>query len=280
MQAAENFTHSPTWQVIHATAVGSAHLNNGLPCQDAAGWRLLPSGILAIALADGAGSAIQAEIAASLAVAEALESLGNSPANQTPEDMDAWSTAIQQAFFTAREAILKQAADAGLEPHDYATTLTCLVADSDGVIFGQVGDGALVARTPHGDLYTLARPQRGAYANETLFLTMPEAIERAEFQAVELDLAGLAVMSDGLLRLALQLPGYQPHTPFFTPLWAFAARAGSDELAGLQLAQFLASERVCARTDDDKSLVIAVLPGYDPHLPAVDADPLITGTEG
>jgi len=73
-----------------------------------------------------------------------------------------------------------------------------------------------------------------------------------------LELAGLALMSDGLSRLALQLPAYTPHAPFFIPLWAFAAQAGMGNLANQELAAFLASDRVCARTDDDKSLVIAV----------------------
>ena len=270
MQAANLTPKRPIWQVVHAKAVGSAHRISGLPCQDAADWRLLPSGILAVALADGAGSAPMAESGANLAVAEALAWLENSPANQTPEDMGAWGSAVEQAFRSAREILLVEANEAQLPPGAYATTLTCLVAASNGLVLGQVGDGAVIGRTTLGDLYTLTLPQRGDYANETLFLTMPDALEQAYFQAVELDLAGLAIMSDGLIRLALQLPGYTPHSPFFTPLWAFAARAGSGVQASQQLAEFLASERVCSRTDDDKSLVIAVLPeSYNPD-PAVD----------
>jgi len=68
----------------------------------------------------------------------------------------------------------------------------------------------------------------------------------------------LAVMSDGLTRLALKLPANEPHPPFFQPLFAFASAADGQAQAEEQLAAFLASERVCARTDDDKSLVIAV----------------------
>jgi hypothetical protein len=264
MQVAQPPPDRPLWQVVHAQAVGSSHLSSGLPCQDVAAWRLLPSGILAIALADGAGSAPLAEVGANLAVAEALSSLENSPANQTPEQVDAWAAAIQQAFEAARDSLAREAEAAGLQPNVFATTLTCLAATHQEVIFGQVGDGVLVARNPQGDLFTLTQPQRGEYANETLFLTMPEALERGFFNVELLDVAALAVMSDGLSRLALHLPGYAPHGPFFAPLWRFAARAVSDgDQASQQLAEFLASERVCARTDDDKSLVIAVRPDYD-----------------
>lgn len=52
----------------------------------------------------------------------------------------------------------------------------------------------------------------------------------------------------------------KPHVPFFQPLVAFAARAENQTDAREQLTAFLASERVCARTDDDKTLVLAVCP--------------------
>ena len=246
------------WQVIHALSVGTSHLNSGLACQDAADWRLLPSGLLAIALADGAGSAPEFETGANLAVTEALISLENAAANDTPDDPNAWALAVQEAFLAARQALEAEAAAAGLPVQAFATTLISLVAAGDGLVLGQIGDGVLVALTPSGGLHTLTQPQRGQYVNETWFLTMPGALERAYFQVIELELAGLAVMSDGLSRLALQLPSYAPHAPFFIPLWSFTAQAQSGELANQELAAFLGSERVCARTDDDKSLVIAV----------------------
>ena len=248
----------PTWRVVHAKATGTSHINSGLPCQDAVAWRLLPSGLLAIGLADGAGSAAMAETGANLAVTAALQVLEDSDVNQAPEDIPAWGEAVQAAFRGARDCLLVEAKTAGLTPNTFATTLTCLIAAGNWLVLGQVGDGVLVTRTPQGDHYTLSQPQRGEYANETVFLTMPDAFDRAYFQAVELDLAGLAVMSDGLLRLAVQLPDYTPYKPFFSPLWRFASKSEPGALANEQLGEFLKSERVCSRTDDDKSLVIAV----------------------
>jgi hypothetical protein len=280
MQAAEFSTGQGAWRVVHARATGTSHITSGLPCQDALGWRLLPCGLLAIALADGAGSAPMSETGAGLAVEEALTSLENSPANQTPQDMEAWGVAMQQVFQTARARLLREAETVGLPANALATTLTCLIAAEDGLVFGQVGDGLLIARTPQGDLYTLSQAQRGEYANETVFLTMEDALERVYLRAVELDLSGLALMSDGLMRLAVQLPDYTPHSPFFVPLWAFAARNGPTRLANLQLAEFLASERVCSRTDDDKSLVIAVKPGYDFQAPTPDQAQSTNQAEG
>jgi hypothetical protein len=262
MQKAEPSPTSLEWQVVHATVIGSTHLSSGIPCQDAAGWCMLPSGLLAVALADGAGSAKQAETGANLAVAKALASLGNSNISENPQDLNTWSAAIQQAFLEAREILVEEAIGVGAPPNEYATTLTCLVASNRYAAVGQVGDGAIIARTTAGELQILAQPQRGEYANETSFITMPDALEHGFYQVVEVEVAGLVLMSDGLIRMALQLPGYTPHVPFFKPLWTFAAGANMDEKANLQLAEFLASERVCARTDDDKSLVIAVIKGF------------------
>jgi hypothetical protein len=65
------------------------------------------------------------------------------------------------------------------------------------------------------------------------------------------------VLSDGLLRLALRLPSGEPYPPFFQPLFGFAAAALPEDQANEQLSAFLNSKRVCDRTDDDKTLVLA-----------------------
>jgi hypothetical protein len=67
----------------------------------------------------------------------------------------------------------------------------------------------------------------------------------------------VAVMTDGLLRLVLDMNRNQPHRPFFQPLLAFAAQVSDPGEANAQLTAFLGSERVNARTDDDKTLVLA-----------------------
>jgi hypothetical protein len=70
-------------------------------------------------------------------------------------------------------------------------------------------------------------------------------------------------MSDGLTRLALKRPNNEPHPPFFKPLFAFVESSASSN-DGAQatdaLTEFLTSPRVCERTDDDKSLVLALRP--------------------
>ena len=92
---------------------------------------------------------------------------------------------------------------------------------------------------------------------------MPQAGDYLEVQVHTLTAQALAMSTDGLLRLALKLPAYEPHPPFFKPLFAFIAEAGDTAVASQQLAGFLASPRVCARTDDDKTLVLAARMAHD-----------------
>ena len=68
----------------------------------------------------------------------------------------------------------------------------------------------------------------------------------------------VAALTDGLLRLVLDLNRNVPHRPFFEPLVEFASDVSDPAAAEAQLADFLASDRVCARTDDDKTLVLAL----------------------
>ncbi len=145
----------------------------------------------------------------------------------------------------------------------YATTLTCAVATADRLVVGQIGDGVVVAGEGE-QLFSVTHLQRGEYANETHFLTQPGALEQLFIEVIEHPVRELAVMSDGLIRLALKMPEQEPFVPFFRPLFRVTTAIGQPggaldrTEAARQLSSFLSSERVNARTDDDKSLVLAV----------------------
>jgi hypothetical protein len=283
------------WRVVGAAVRGLSHERTDLPCQDAAEWRVLGDGTLLIAVADGAGSARFSDAGARLAVAavlrrlvELLEGPGQPEDAQlparfrvneietdpqdvdppAPEDADPgaiWNVVMRDAFETARAEVLQMAEEAGESGYksddksgrEYATTLSCVVADAERLVVAQIGDGAVVA--DHGEgLFAATRLQRGEYANETHFLTEADALDQVVVDVFEQPAQLLAVMSDGLIRLALRMPSQEPHAPFFEPLFRFTRQVAGDDNAAGPLAAFLKSERVNARTDDDKSLVLAV----------------------
>jgi hypothetical protein len=69
----------------------------------------------------------------------------------------------------------------------------------------------------------------------------------------------IAVFSDGLERLALDFKERQAHTKFFRGFFQhfYDKPAGEASEIQAQLAQFLASDRINAKTDDDKTLILA-----------------------
>ncbi|RPJ52463.1 MAG: protein phosphatase 2C domain-containing protein [Chloroflexi bacterium] len=294
------------WQVVGAVVRGVSHERLGMPCQDAQDYRLLPGGILLVALADGAGSAAFSDQGARAAVNEALHALAGSFEPGLPADNEAWQALLRDVFAGARAAVLRLAetnVKEGVDPkaatrlpdepegfqdpaaaapeedeaaldfaefeepeispvpgqpgRAYATTLTCAVVTAGQLVVGQIGDGVVVAGEG-ADLFTVTHLQRGEYANETHFLTQVDALDHLAIEIVDRPVSALAVMSDGLIRLALKMPAQEPHEPFFQPLFRVTAAMQDAAEVARQLSAFLGSERVNARTDDDKSLVLAV----------------------
>jgi hypothetical protein len=108
-------------------------------------------------------------------------------------------------------------------------------------------------------IIALTSPQSGEYINETIFLTSPDYLSAVQFAFRRCDVRSVAVLSDGLQMLALQMPDGNPHAPFFAPLFRFIAKSKDEQAAQEQLVEFLNSPRVQARTDDDITLFLAAL---------------------
>jgi hypothetical protein len=246
------------WQVVAASTVGSRHAAAQRPCDDAHGHWQDPQGLVLLA-ADGAGSAPRAADGARSAVeaarAEAIPLLGTVGS----EDRGTTRAGLTQVLMAAREALVALAAEDDAAPGDLATTLTVVLLAPRTIAVAQVGDGAVVLRRDPGQFELLVGPDHGEFVNETTFLTSDAFLDAAQITVADASgVSGVAVMTDGLHVVALDLAAHAPHPPFFEPLFAFAAGDGAldDDLAA-----FLGSESVCARTDDDKTLVLAVRRG-------------------
>lgn len=250
------------WNLISASVAGSSHSRDGTPCQDAYQCTLTENGWLLIAVADGAGSAKHSQLGAVRAVQAVITWLEEALQATVPQDEAGWEGLLFEAFERARAAVLALAAQDDRPARLFASTLTVVIASDDWLVTGQVGDGVVVAQTASGELLTVLPPQRGEYANETYFLIADDALDsftgRIYRQNENLEpLSALAVMTDGLLRLAFDLSEDRPHAPFFKPLLDFAANPKNLSRAHEQLRAFLDSPRINARTDDDKTLVLA-----------------------
>jgi serine/threonine protein phosphatase PrpC len=250
-----------TWRTLAASLRGSGHERQGLPCQDAYAWDVWDVAsvpVLVAAVADGAGTALRGELGAAEAVRAAVAAMRRDLGGGPPTSLAAWHDLLTAAVEEARQAVDAAAATASLQPRDLATTLILTACTPEGVFAVQVGDGAAVAGAADGAWHAVTRPVAGEYANETIFLCSPHAVETAQRGAWEGPVAAVAAFSDGLQRLALKLPEGAPHAPFFAPLCRFLERLPAAADGRPALEAFLTSPRLRERSDDDCTLVLAL----------------------
>jgi len=267
------------WRYCAAAVPGVKHRRADDPCQDAVVCTLTEGGAFIAALADGAGSATAAEVAARIATTAVVESLKaaieNRPAlaavvggEAIPMDRarhqlldgSTLRTFVRDAVEIARAEIMDAADASGLSPRDYATTLLVVVIDGERGVAAQIGDGVIVQRNEVAGWRWVFWPQHGEYANSTHFLVENDAFVHLQLTELDPEATDLALMSDGLEALALDLAARTAHAPFFDgmmrPLLAEPDHGERLALAG-RLADLLASSRFADRADDDLSLVLA-----------------------
>lgn len=237
------------WQGISLSLQGTSHQATGTGCQDASGHRLLHEGQgpLAIAVAaDGAGSSHQAAEAANIAVKASLNHNTGTP---------------EEATAQARKAVLNRAEISNRPINDYHTTLMVAHCLPDTITWAHTGDGAIVAIDPQGIPTLLSPPEQGEYANETRFITDPQAPNECRTGTKDnSNVAALCLFTDGLQRMVLNYcTGQpQPHPAFFKNLWDWLKTHPSQQEREQGLLSLLTSDRVRTRTSDDVTLTILV----------------------
>lgn len=243
------------WKIIGASIIGTSHLRAGLPCQDAHGYRVWKSGVIT-AVADGLGSATKSDEGARLAVGTVLDLLENDLTIHSPANNEDWSEVLASAFAVARQRLEQAAETSSLPLREYGTTLLVAIVTSDRLAVGHIGDGAVVALIEEDRLETISAPQRGEYANEVAPLTAKNALDLVRFSVHSISVRAVALLSDGLQNLCINTVTGAPYAPFFSPFFNGINQVIDTTEASEQLAEFLASERICSKTDDDKTLVV------------------------
>lgn len=256
---------SGDWRSAAVAVTGTSHRERDAPCQDAFDIRTIaaPGGdhVLAAVLADGASSASLGQRGAHLAVLAVTDGIeAHIAGGGGAADVDLGTV---QSWLARLHELIEAGLPDGGSRRDYACTLLAAVVDGDAATYVQIGDGAIIfsACPESADLEWAFWPQRGEYENQTHFATDDDALDRLELRQQPPPYR-LALLSDGLQRLALHYATQGVHTPFFRPLFARLEAAAGDEFdaVGHDLARFLDSPRVNARTDDDKTLILAVRP--------------------
>jgi len=242
------------WRCISASVIGSSHVAQKLPCQDAHETLTLDDGTLIVAVADGAGSAKRSEEGSRLAVHNSVRYLAGQLQATCPQTSDECESLLAKAVADTRAALEELAP--GEHFKEVATTLLLTVVTDRWLSSIQVGDGAVVCRDQSGAMQVLSARGDSEYINETTFLTSSDYLKHLHHATLpSQDVTGLAMFSDGIELLALRYADNTAHEPFFRTMFQFAETPSSNSA---EMEEFLLSERVCERTDDDKTLVLAV----------------------
>jgi hypothetical protein len=247
------------WHVVGISARGIAHIKQGMPCQDSHVWQALPGGAVVVAVADGAGSASLSQLGSARAALAAVEWVAELMKGEWPQDDTDWRDMLTAALETAHDSVLVAANKRKVNPRELATTLIVTVATPQLAVAAQVGDGAAIVMNGSSDPVCVTAPQSGEFINETIFFTSPGYLKAVQFGVWRGEVTGLGVISDGLQRLALKMPEAVPHAAFFSPLLQFLYESEDLHRAEQQLRDFLASDRIRQRADDDLTLVLGAL---------------------
>jgi len=249
-----------TWKVVAVSVPGTAHIASGHSCQDNCQARLHQVGsdqeLLSIFASDGAGSASHGEQGAILAIDACVAHLATKLV--LPEFAINDELAVE-CVIAVRECIYMAAERESLRARDYACTFLGVISNDQATLVLQIGDGGIALDSGHG-LVVPVKPMSGEYANMTNFVTDENAIEVLATKVYPGRANRVAVFTDGMQRLALNMSTNTAHEPFFDPLFRVLSLATSEQESQLEaaLSAFLNSEAVNERTDDDKTLVLAI----------------------
>jgi serine/threonine protein phosphatase PrpC len=271
------------WKSIARSQIGTMHEQRDLPCQDF-GSSLVLDDLLIGAVSDGAGSAARSEIGSRIAVETAIAYLANlDQATTQPRSLSTWTESeldknIRPVFVSmvqrVRQKLLERAETEACDVESLACTLLVVVATPRWLAAMQIGDGFVVMRRSlswreavlanelevlkhPGEYALLFQPDKGEYANQTSFVTSSDALAQMQTTIRSIGTKTfLCIASDGLERVAIKLKDWTAFAPFFEPLEQFVKETNYPSLEDSYLMEFLRSDRLNQRTDDDKTVLL------------------------
>lgn len=251
----------PGWLWVSASKKGTSHERSGTRLQDACSTfrlNLTDKDIFIAIVADGAGSAEYGGEGASLvcrSVGQAVRKhFMNTAIFPDKAQVASWLT-------NAKVKITESASKREIENREFASTFLLAISTGNETLTAHIGDGCIVLRNRStSEWFAPIWPDHGDYASTTRFVT-DEPMPEVRFEQMDYPIDTVALFTDGLERLALDFAGQLPYKPFFEsvsrPLLNMNGEGRHRALSG-SLGEFLDNPGINQRTDDDKTLVLAV----------------------
>jgi serine/threonine protein phosphatase PrpC len=250
----------PVWRVAKASSTGTSHAATRTPCQDyllvdQVSLNASDGECLLVAMADGAGTASRSDEGAKRACDSFVRSLKESWQHLSASEPAL--EAVRRAFEVAKAEVASLSAECEVDIREFASTLCGVVLAPWGFICAQVGDG-LVIFVPHEGAPQLACDGRGEMLNVTEFITQDDSLSRLHVHAEARIARAVVVSTDGLVPVLMRQSPFLPHVPMINMLTQAVANSAEPGELDDELKALIESEEVSRRTDDDKSLVVAV----------------------
>ncbi|MEV6491036.1 protein phosphatase 2C domain-containing protein [Actinoplanes sp. NPDC051633] len=266
--------NAASWRVVAGSVAGPQHANVELSNQDSVRQRMLPGGLHALAVADGAGPAARATLGSNFAVEAAIAAAVRC-FPEPPVGLAGWRSATLAFADECLSGFDEEVAHAGGPRADYSTTLLAVILAPPFLAYVCVGGCFLVAQrdpggsslvvAPRAVLVPAAEPPASAVnpgLSGAVYLTSPHRDEDLRHGVLaDTALSGVALgtggVVDGMLRAAYAPDGSAYHV----------APAGFDEyfdtfrddaVDARVLSRRLRSREFAASSGDDKTLLMAV----------------------
>ena len=248
------------WKTIGQAITGTSHLQSERGCEDALSFKTLalPNGdeALICCVSDGAGSALHAAEASSYTVQTTVQAI--------TELLSVTDTIEENNIIEILEQLyedLRQMAEEKEEHiNEYSCTLLGAVITEFYALFFQVGDGAIIRDTNPDQYAPVWWPHNGEYSNTTAFLVDDPNMGHLRIMRLQETIKEIAVFTDGLQLLTLNNESLSVHQPFFQDLFKWLRMVNQEEhlkVLDRKLGEYLNSELINNRTDDDKTLFLA-----------------------
>ena len=243
------------WHILTSSVKGRSHRRNSAPLQDRT-CVLREKGVIAAALADGAGSAAKSQEGADAAVKATCDFLC-----QNFETLYRAETplALRRAVLTqARDAVERRARELNVPVRDLACTLMAVAVKDDRYLIIHVGDG-VIAYQKKEMVKVASVPCNGEFANNTVFLTSSDALRRCKvYKGVQPELEGFCLMSDGS-GAALYNKRKERSAPILKILFQQAQMLNRDVAS--EILEKIMQRIVAVRTQDDCSVILLTREG-------------------
>ena len=182
------------WNIVRCAVQGRSHQVANVPCQDKT-WECQKNNVYAIALADGAGSAVLSHFGAERVCTYICEQL----CDRFDEIFAAEDgAAVKQAMLCElAEQLAQLAEELECDVKDLASTLQAVAVKGEHFLLAHIGDG-VIGYLKGEELKVASLPANGEFANVTVFTTSKDALATMKMIKGELgEVRGFVLMSDG-----------------------------------------------------------------------------------